>query len=658
MANLSLKHIYKVYPNGAKAVNDFNMQIEDKEFIVFVGPSGCGKSTTLRMIAGLEQITAGELKIGDTVVNGMEPKDRDIAMVFQNYALYPHMTIFENLAFGLRTRKIPDIKRDKNGNLILDKDGKEIPVMRKYNNSEITEKVNEAAKVLEITDYLKRKPKEMSGGQRQRVALGRAIVRRPKVMLLDEPLSNLDAKLRTQMRSEIVKLHKRLQTTFIYVTHDQVEAMTMGTRIVVMKDGYVKQIDTPKNLYLYPANKFVAGFIGTPQMNFFEGTLLKDGDSVHIKFANTDQKISVPYSKMMKTTPKYLDGKTPVYIGLRAEDIIIDEDKQKDNQAKIKVRVSHSEELGTETLVYGDINIDADEFSTTSTKVIIKTGGFKDFASDEIKEVSLNIDAIHLFDIETEESIMPRIPEFNYLTCSVRDGQMKLLGNDISLPNAIKCPEGSGEVLIPVSAIRYDGDIEARILGCENINGQILLSLDVNGYRLYALSENEIENGIVNIGIDFKKIIIKVDNQEIKPMPLVNGLDGTFVMDNIKESVTIDGKQKIKRSTRYSLLINGVKIEAHADVYEKMFSATSGRKVYNSEFRYEWSPYDIEIADSGLSAEVVDNLDYGTELFVKLAIGEDILYVKSDKPLSGSVHIMPNVAKVSVIEKERQIRIL
>lgn len=658
MANLSLKHIYKVYPNGAKAVNDFNMQIEDKEFIVFVGPSGCGKSTTLRMIAGLEQITAGELKIGDTVVNGMEPKDRDIAMVFQNYALYPHMTIFENLAFGLRTRKIPDIKRDKSGNPILDKDGKEIPVMRKYNNSEITEKVNEAAKVLEITDYLKRKPKEMSGGQRQRVALGRAIVRRPKVMLLDEPLSNLDAKLRTQMRSEIVKLHKRLQTTFIYVTHDQVEAMTMGTRIVVMKDGYVKQIDTPKNLYLYPANKFVAGFIGTPQMNFFEGTLLKDGDRVHIKFANTDQEITVPYSKMMKTTPKYLDGKTPVYIGLRAEDIIIDEDKQKDNQAKIKVRVSHSEELGTETLVYGDINIDADEFSTTSTKVIIKTGGFKDFASDEIKEVSLNIDAIHLFDIETEESIMPRIPEFNYLTCSVRDGQMKLLGNDISLPNAIQCVNGSGEVLIPGSAIRYDGDIEAKVLGCEDINGQILLSLDVNGYRLYALSDHSIDNDVVNIGIDFKKIIIKVDNQEIKPMPLVNGLDGTFVMDNIKESVTIDGKQKLKRSTRYSLLINGVKIEAPADVYEKMFSATSGRKVYNSEFRYEWSPYDIEIADSGLSAEVVDNLDYGTELFVKLAIGEDILYVKSDKPLSGSVHIMPNVAKVSVIEKERQIRIL
>lgn len=288
MADLSLKHIYKVYPNGTKAVNDFNMQIADKEFIVFVGPSGCGKSTVLRMIAGLEPITAGELKIGDVVVNELEPKDRDIAMVFQNYALYPHMTIYENIAFGLRMRRIPDIKKDKEGNIVRDKNGEPIKVMRKYTKAELDAKVNEAAEVLGITDYLKRKPKEMSGGQRQRVALGRAIVREPKVMLLDEPLSNLDAKLRTQMRSEIVKLHKKLNTTFIYVTHDQVEAMTMGTRIVVMKAGYIQQIDTPKNLYKYPGNKFVAGFIGTPQMNFFEGTLKKVGDEVIIDFANSD----------------------------------------------------------------------------------------------------------------------------------------------------------------------------------------------------------------------------------------------------------------------------------------------------------------------------------------------------------------------------------
>ena len=254
MADVKLNHIYKVYPNGTKAVNDFTMDIKDKEFIVFVGPSGCGKSTTLRMIAGLEEITAGELYIGDTLVNDVEPKDRDIAMVFQNYALYPHMTVYENMAFGLKLRKLP--------------------------KAVIDQKVREAAQTLDITEYLDKKPKEMSGGQRQRVALGRAIVREPKVFLLDEPLSNLDAKLRTAMRSEISALHHRLQTTFIYVTHDQVEAMTMGTRIVVMKDGFVQQIDTPTNLYKYPQNVFVAGFIGTPQMNFINAEINVEGDDI------------------------------------------------------------------------------------------------------------------------------------------------------------------------------------------------------------------------------------------------------------------------------------------------------------------------------------------------------------------------------------------
>ena len=235
MASLKLEKINKVYDKQVHAVKDFSMDIKDKEFIVFVGPSGCGKSTILRMIAGLEEITSGKLFIGNSLVNDVEPKDRDIAMVFQNYALYPHMTVYENMAFGLKLRKMP--------------------------KEEINKRVTEASKILGITELLQRKPRAMSGGQRQRVALGRAIVRNPKVFLLDEPLSNLDAKLRTQMRTEIIRLHQKLNTTFIYVTHDQVEAMTMGTRIVVLKDGIIQQIDTPMNLYNYPANKFVAGFI-------------------------------------------------------------------------------------------------------------------------------------------------------------------------------------------------------------------------------------------------------------------------------------------------------------------------------------------------------------------------------------------------------------
>ena len=632
MANLSLKHIYKVYPNGAKAVNDFNMQIDDKEFIVFVGPSGCGKSTTLRMIAGLEEITAGELKIGDVVVNGMEPKDRDIAMVFQNYALYPHMTIYENIAFGLRTRKVP--------------------------KEEIDKRVTEAAETLGITEYLKRKPKEMSGGQRQRVALGRAIVREPKVMLLDEPLSNLDAKLRTQMRSEIIKLHKKLNTTFIYVTHDQVEAMTMGTRIVVMKDGFVKQIDTPKNLYKYPSNKFVAGFIGTPQMNFFQGTLKKDGDKVHIEFKWSEAKITVPYSMLMKTTPQYLDGTKTVYIGSVAEDISLEEDKVRASEAKIKVRISHSEELGTETLVYGDINMDGDGFAETNTRVIIKSAGFKEYKPDTVCEAALNIDSIHLFDIETEESIMPRIPEYNYLDCNVENGKLKFLGNSVDLPESAVCENGSGELLISVSAIKFDGDIKAKVIDNENINGQNLVSLDINGSRIYALSDNVLEKGEIGIGLDFKKLIINVGSVGISPMPLTNGLNGTFVMEKLPETINVKGKDKKVKTPHYYLVINGTKFEAPEQIYSKMFAATTGRKVYNSTYRYEWTPYDFTVSESGIEAQVLKTLDYGAEKFLKCAVGEEILYVKCDKVMSGKIYLVPEVNKVSVIESERQIRIV
>ena len=322
MASISLQHIYKIYPGDVTAVKDFNLEIADKEFIILVGPSGCGKSTTLRMIAGLEEISKGELYIGDRLVNDVPPKDRDIAMVFQNYALYPHMTVYKNMAFGLELRKTP--------------------------KDEIDKRVREAAKVLDIEHLLDRKPKALSGGQRQRVALGRAMVRNPAVFLLDEPLSNLDAKLRTSMRTEIIKLHQKLATTFIYVTHDQTEAMTMGDRIVVMKDGIIQQVDTPQHLYetmgdrivvmkdgiiqqvdtpqhLYdlPCNMFVAGFIGSPQMNFLDATLNKDGETYWIDLSG---------DKIVLPAEKTADGKLDAYVGkavkagVRPEDIKDDEE--------------------------------------------------------------------------------------------------------------------------------------------------------------------------------------------------------------------------------------------------------------------------------------------------------------------------------------------
>lgn len=369
MASVELKNIYKRYAGGVTAVNDFNLNIEDKEFVILVGPSGCGKTTTLRMIAGLEEISEGELYIGEKLVNDVAPKDRDIAMVFQNYALYPHMTVFDNMAFGLKLRKTPkeDIKR----------------------------RVHEAAKILDIEHLLDRKPKALSGGQRQRVALGRAIVREPKVFLMDEPLSNLDAKLRVQMRTEISKLHLKLQTTFIYVTHDQTEALTMGTRIVVMKDGYIHQVDTPTNLYDRPNNMFVAGFIGSPQMNFISATVVKRGDEIHLLFGKDD--IKLPAEKAKKLIVTDYIGKE-VVMGIRPENIHDEPQYLEQMQESIlEAKIEVTEMLGAETFLYmviDDVNFTARVKPSTKAK-----------AGDVIK-VALDTNKIHLFDKETERTIM------------------------------------------------------------------------------------------------------------------------------------------------------------------------------------------------------------------------------------------------------------
>jgi len=369
MASVKLKGIYKRYSGGVTAVNDFNLDIEDKEFIILVGPSGCGKTTTLRMVAGLEEISEGELYIGDKLVNDVAPKDRDIAMVFQNYALYPHMSVFDNMAFGLKLRKIP--------------------------KDEIKRRVLEAAKILDIEHLLERKPKALSGGQRQRVALGRAIVRDPKVFLMDEPLSNLDAKLRVQMRTEISKLHQRLQTTFIYVTHDQTEALTMGTRIVVMKDGYIQQVDTPSNLYERPCNMFVAGFIGSPQMNFVNAKVEKRGEEIHLLFGKQD--IKLPEGKAKKLEGSEYIGKE-VVMGIRPENVH-DEAIYLESMADsiINSRVEVVEMLGSETLLYMVVD-DIDFTARVNPRTKARPG--------DVIKVALDTNKIHLFDKETERTIM------------------------------------------------------------------------------------------------------------------------------------------------------------------------------------------------------------------------------------------------------------
>ncbi|KUG26149.1 maltose/maltodextrin transport atp-binding protein malk [hydrocarbon metagenome] len=347
MAQVELKNISKIYSGNAKVVNNVNITVEDREFVVLVGPSGCGKSTTLRMIAGLEDITEGKILIDGEVVNDQAPKDRDIAMVFQNYALYPHMTVYDNMAFGLK--------------------------LRKYSKVEIKNRVLEAAKILDLEDYLERKPKALSGGQRQRVAVGRAIVRHPKVFLFDEPLSNLDAKLRVQMRTEISKLHKRLNATMIYVTHDQTEAMTMGDRIVVMNDGVVQQIDPPLELYNNPNNQFVAGFIGSPAMNFIEGKFSSNGD---LKFVLMDQ-VNINLAKNLSTVFTKFKGEN-ITVGIRPEHFSLYEGNHFNKDAYIKTTIEVVEPLGNEAFLYFTVNkkqhvarVDANTLAEVGEKITL-----------------------------------------------------------------------------------------------------------------------------------------------------------------------------------------------------------------------------------------------------------------------------------------------
>ncbi len=363
MASITLKNIKKTYEDGITVIDDLNLQFNDKEFIILVGPSGCGKSTTLRMIAGLEEITDGELYIGDRLVNDVSPKDRDIAMVFQSYALYPHMSVYKNMAFGLKNRKVP--------------------------KEEIDKKVRAAAKILDIEGYLNRKPRALSGGQRQRVALGRAMVREPSVFLLDEPLSNLDAKLRTEMRSRISMLHKELKTTFVYVTHDQTEAMTMADRIVVMKCGEIMQFDTPQMLYHHPRNMFVAGFIGSPQMNFIECKIEKNNLGYRAIFG--DYKIQLP--ERMNEYMLIYENKS-VILGIRPEDLSLC--KTDDGENTISLYIDIAEMTGADCILYGNL---------CGNKFVANVPSKEDIKSDSKCYLKINTEKIHLFDKINERLI-------------------------------------------------------------------------------------------------------------------------------------------------------------------------------------------------------------------------------------------------------------
>ena len=491
MSSLSLRHVYKIYTGNVKAVSDFNLEIDDKEFIVFVGPSGCGKSTTLRMIAGLEEISAGELYIDGKLMNDIEPKDRDIAMVFQNYALYPHYTVYENMAFGLR--------------------------LRRMNRKEIDDRVKEAASILGISALLSRKPKALSGGQRQRVALGRAIVREPKVFLLDEPLSNLDAKLRVQMRTEITKLHHKLATTFIYVTHDQTEAMTMGTRIVVMKDGVIQQVDTPQFLYDSPENKFVASFLGSPQMNFFEHAVLSEEDGkLFCTFG--ENKVEVPAERAKLLIDKNYIGKE-ITMGIRPEDIHDEVDFIKKSPAtKFKAHVDVMEKLGNETFLY--MNVDGKEDYTVA-RVDARTP----LQANNDVELALDGTRLHFFDNGTELTLLG-VPRYNMI-----DATLSADENGVS----VSFGKGAGKTTIALPE-----EVLARLVNPDLIGGPVRIGIAPDAVKEIGEEGDAEIKATIDFTDDYPRYVAVFNKVAGKDTPFVS--KHAYPTEEFEEVVNEDGE--------------------------------------------------------------------------------------------------------------------
>ena len=636
MASLNLRHIYKVYPNGAKAVNDFNMEIKDQEFIVFVGPSGCGKSTTLRMIAGLEEISAGELLINDKYVNYVEPKNRDIAMVFQNYALYPHLSVYENIAFGLR--------------------------LRKFHKTVIDEKVRAAAEMLGLTEYLYNKPGALSGGQRQRVALGRALVREPQVFLLDEPLSNLDAKLRASMRNEITKLHKKLATTFIYVTHDQVEAMTMGDRIVVMKSGFIQQIDTPKNLYRYPINKFVAGFIGTPQMNFTDVKAMKLNDNVVISIDKTDTTFTLPLSYLVNVDPKYLDNNKSLSMAIRPEYLSTNPETF---EYRCKVKIAGVEELGTEVQILANFDTNADTLSLStdddSVKANITLRADVDYVANigDIIEISLDLKHLHLFDNVSENVVNPRIPDHGRVKGVINNKTLSFMGLNYNLPLAINIENGKYDLEVPNTAIEINElGQEVTIYSCEEINDKYLLTINSGNEFLFLSSDTPYKIGDkVKIKVRLSMIDFYKDEQLIQPsLKLTNEIIGSVYFH---KELNEEGK-KVKV---LDYLIDNLTLPCHNSIAYRTFISNNDKSVFDLDLAFRFSASQLTIDENGpFVMEAKEYLDYGEERYLLLQYkGKDIIKLcgkNEEVTLGENIHLTIDLENAEVHDIAKNIRLV
>lgn len=612
MANLSLKHLYKIYENGTKAVDDFNLEIKDDEFIVFVGPSGCGKSTTLRMIAGLEEITAGDFYIDGVLANNLEPKDRDMAMVFQNYALYPHMSVYDNMAFGLRIRHV--------------------------SKDEIDKRVHEAARILDIENQLDKKPKNMSGGQRQRVALGRSIVRKPKVFLLDEPLSNLDAKLRSSMRSEITRLHNVLKTTFIYVTHDQVEAMTMGTRIVVMKNGVIKQVDSPMNLYDYPENVFVAGFIGTPQMNFINAKLSFEGENILLK--SSVNNFLYEHKDFSHIDILNIIKQKDIIIGIRPEHTHLD---VKENKNAFECEIAVIEALGNEMNVIVESVVD-------KTRIIVKMLRDDNLSVGQKVYVTFDVNKIHIFDKESENTMLERIPSTMTFKAQIVDNKLLFLNQKVALSkwnsDALKGHKNLF-ISLPISALTKGNDITLKVNKKEKIKDEWLFSAEVDGEYIYFKNSEYIDGDKISLDIDLSKIDYYDEDGELvlkhfdgenrfngelvpfkKKIPCVknNLIDISLYekYEDAKNKQDIDTlkqlkiKEKNKSVFNYKLFDN--EIEPNIEDLIRVY-ALLGKKFYLHHICYIVNANDININEHGnYVGSVKEVIDYGKDNFIKIIL--------------------------------------
>ena len=612
MANLSLKHLYKIYENGTKAVDDFNLEIKDDEFIVFVGPSGCGKSTTLRMIAGLEEITAGDFYIDGVLANNLEPKDRDMAMVFQNYALYPHMSVYDNMAFGLRIRHV--------------------------SKDEIDKRVHEAARILDIENQLDKKPKNMSGGQRQRVALGRSIVRKPKVFLLDEPLSNLDAKLRSSMRSEITRLHNVLKTTFIYVTHDQVEAMTMGTRIVVMKNGVIKQVDSPMNLYDYPENVFVAGFIGTPQMNFINARLSFEGENILLK--SSVNNFLYEHKDFSHIDILNIIKQKDIIIGIRPEHTHLD---VKENKNAFECEIAVIEALGNEMNVIVESVVD-------KTRIIVKMLRDDNLSVGQKVYVTFDVNKIHIFDKESENTLLERIPSAMTFKAQIVDNNLLFLNQKIALSkwnsDALKGHKNLF-ISLPISALTKGNDITLIVNKKEKIKDEWLFSAEVDGEYIYFKNSEYIDGDKISLDIDLSKIYYYDEDGELvlkhfdgenrfngelvpvkKKIPCVknNLIDISLYekYEDAKNKHDIDTLKQLKIKEKNKLVFNyklfDNEIEPNIEDLIRVY-ALLGKKFYLHHICYIVNANDININEHGNYVGLVKEvIDYGKDNFIKIIL--------------------------------------